>query len=82
MFVVGTRPELIKVAPVVRHLKGLEGIRVSIVSTTQQADLMPAFHGLLDTEIDYQRGAMSAGQSINALLSRTLAALAPVSAEV
>ena len=82
MFVVGTRPELIKVAPVVRHLKGLEGIRVTIVSTTQQADLMPAFHGLLDAGIDYQLGAMSAGQSINALLSRTLAALDPVIAEV
>ena len=82
MFIAGTRPELIKVAPVVRQLKRHETIRAAMVSTAQQADLLPAFLGLLDTKVDYGLDVMSAGQSLNALLSRTIAALDPVIAEV
>lgn len=82
MIVVGTRPELIKVAPVVRQLGEHGEFGVTIVSTTQQADLVPAFHGLLEASVDFHLGVMSAGQSLNALLSRTIAALDPVIAEV
>lgn len=82
MMIAGTRPELIKVAPVVRQLARYEEIRVSIVSTAQQADLLPAFLGLLECEVDYRLSVMSAGQSLNALLSRSIAALDPVIAEV
>lgn len=81
MMIAGTRPELIKVAPVVRQLAQYEEIRVSIVSTAQQADLLPAFLGLLESGVDYRLSVMSAGQSLNALLSRTIAALDPVIAE-
>lgn len=81
MFVVGTRPELIKVAPVVRQLRAHDEVGVTIVSTTQQADLVPAFHSLLDARVDFHLGVMSAGQSLNALLAKTIAALDPVMAE-
>lgn len=82
MMIAGTRPELIKVAPVVSQLARYEDIRVVIVSTAQQADLLPAFLGLLETEVDYCLNVMSAGQSLNALLAKTIAALDPVIAEV
>lgn len=82
MIVIGTRPELIKVAPVVRQLGEHDQIRVTIVSTSQQADLLPAFQGLLDAEVDFHLGVMCAGQSLNALLSKTIAALDPVIAEI
>lgn len=82
MVIVGTRPELIKVAPVVRQLAAHGTVRVTIVSTAQQADLLPAFLGLLGAKVDYDLGVMSAGQSLNELLSKTIAALDPVIAEV
>ncbi|WP_282605680.1 non-hydrolyzing UDP-N-acetylglucosamine 2-epimerase [Pelagibius sp. Alg239-R121] len=82
MIIAGTRPELIKVAPVACQLGRYDEVRVTIVSTAQQADLLPAFLGLLDTEVDYHLGVMSAGQSLNALLSKTIAALDLVIAEV
>ncbi|GAB4392023.1 MAG: UDP-N-acetylglucosamine 2-epimerase (non-hydrolyzing) [Kiloniellaceae bacterium] len=82
MFVAGTRPEMIKIAPVVRQLVTGRGPRVTLVSTSQQADLLPDFLGLLGTGIDYQLDVMSAGQTLNALLARAVAALDPVIAEV
>lgn len=82
MMIAGTRPELIKVAPVVRQLAEYEDIPVTVVSTAQQADLLPAFLSLLGTEVDYCLSVMSAGQSLNALLSRTIAALDPIIAKV
>jgi UDP-N-acetylglucosamine 2-epimerase (non-hydrolysing) len=82
MVIAGTRPELIKVAPVVRQLAAQGDIRVTIVSTAQHADLLPAFLGLLGTDVDYELGVMSAGQSLNDLLAKTIAALDPVIAEV
>ncbi len=82
MIIAGTRPELIKVAPVLHALGRIEGLRTVMVSTAQQADLLPAFLGLIDSQVDYRLDVMSAGQSLNALLSRTLAALDPVIAEV
>lgn len=82
MIIAGTRPELIKVAPVVSQLACNQDIRVVIVSTAQQADLLPAFLDLLDAEVDFCLNVMSAGQSLNALLAKTIAALDPVIAEV
>lgn len=78
MIIAGTRPELIKVAPVVRQLAEQQEHCVTFVSTGQQADLLPAFLGLLDSKVDYQLAVMSAGQPLNALLARTVAALDPV----
>ncbi len=82
MFIAGTRPELIKVAPVLSELGRGERLRAVMVSTAQQADLLPAFLGLLDSSVDYRLDVMSAGQSLNALLSKTVAALDPIIEEV
>ena len=82
MIVAGTRPEMIKLAPVVRHLAARKGLRVTLVSTAQQADLLPDFLALLGTQVDYRLDVMSPGQSLNALLAKTTAALDPVIAEV
>lgn len=82
MIIAGTRPELIKVAPVLSQLRRDERLRAVMVSTAQQADLLPAFLGLLDRNVDYRLDVMSAGQSLNALLSKTIAALDPIIEEV
>jgi UDP-N-acetylglucosamine 2-epimerase (non-hydrolysing) len=78
MIVAGTRPELIKIAPVVRELAVQQGHRVTLVSTGQQVDLLPSFLGLLGTKVDYHLAVMSAGQPLNTLLARTVTALDPV----
>lgn len=82
MIIAGTRPELIKVAPVLSQLGRHARLRAVMVSTAQQADLLPAFLALLDTQVDYRLDVMSAGQSLNALLSKTIAALDPIIGEV
>ena len=40
MVVVGTRPEAIKLAPVVRELRRVEGLTVRLVATGQQRELL------------------------------------------
>jgi len=82
MIVAGTRPEMIKIAPVVRQLARWRELRVTVVSTAQQADLLPDFIGLLGVKVDRQLNVMAPGQSLNSLLARAIAALDPVIAHV
>jgi len=78
MFVAGTRPEMIKIAPVLRELVRRDELPVTVVSTAQQADLLPAFIPLIGVQIDHQLNVMAPGQSLNSLLARAIAALDPV----
>ena len=78
MIVAGTRPEMIKLAPVVRELVRRSDLPVTVVSTAQQADLLPAFIPLMGVKVDVELDVMAPGQSLNSLLSRTLTALDPV----
>lgn len=82
LIVVGTRPEMIKLAPVVRQLASRGDLPITVVSTAQQADLLPDFVGLLGVRVDYQLHVMAPGQPLNSLLARTVAALDPVIEQV
>lgn len=81
VFVAGTRPELIKIAPVVRLLARQGDPQITFVSTAQQADLLPAFLGLLDVGVDHCLAVMAPDQPVNLLLAKTVAALDPIVAE-
>ena len=63
MFVAGTRPEIIKIAPVIRGLARRNELPVTVVSTAQQADLLPAFMPLIGVKVDHQLNVMAPGQS-------------------
>ena len=78
MIIAGTRPEMIKIAPVVRELARRGELPVSVVSTAQQADLLPAFLPLIGMTVNCQLDVMSPGQSLNSLLAKSIAALDPV----
>ncbi len=78
MAVFGTRPEVIKLSPVLRALRRRQGPQCVTVATSQQADLLPAFLRAFDVRVDHDLGVMVPGQSLNMLLSRTMAALDPV----
>jgi UDP-N-acetylglucosamine 2-epimerase (non-hydrolysing) len=78
----GTRPEAIKLAPVLRHLETLgRAFRTVNVNSGQHADLLRPFLELFAVRIDYDLCIMKAGQSLNVACARILASLDDVLAK-
>lgn len=73
----GTRPELIKFAPMIKALEN-RGIDLVTVNTGQHTDLLEPLFELFGIRPDHNLQAMVAGQSLNALGSRLLSSLDPV----
>lgn len=79
MSVFGTRPEAIKMAPVIRELEASSKmVRTVNVTTTQHTDLLYPLIRLFDIRIDHDLRAMRPNQTPNQLCSRVLASLDPV----
>lgn len=79
MTVFGTRPEAIKMAPVIRQLEAsARMIRTVNVTSTQHTDLLYPLLRLFDIRIDHDLHAMRPNQTPNQLCSRVMAALDPV----
>ncbi len=76
--VFGTRPEAIKLGPVIRQLEAAGGFRTVNVSSGQHADLLYPFARLFDIRIDHDLGVMEPGQTPAEVCARVLAALDPV----
>lgn len=79
--VFGTRPEAIKVAPVLRELQLRGRVRSVNVVTSQHTDLLRPFLNLFEIHTDHDLQAMQPGQPLNQLLARLMAALDPVLAD-
>jgi UDP-N-acetylglucosamine 2-epimerase (non-hydrolysing) len=78
----GTRPEVIKLAPVLRELAAASsGVRSVVVCTGQHIDLLGPFISLFGLRIDHDLRLMRPGQTPNILCARALAALDPVLAD-
>lgn len=73
--IVGTRPEGIKMAPVIRALRKEPWARVTVLSTAQHRDLLDQVLSLFDIEPDVDLDIMRANQSLSELTSRLLTAL-------
>ncbi len=73
----GTRPELIKFAPLIRTLQN-RGASLVTVNTGQHTDLLNPLFELFAIRPQHDLAAMVAGQSLNALGSRLLERLDPV----
>lgn len=73
----GTRPELIKFAPMIKALES-RGIDLVTVNTGQHTDLLQPLFELFNIRPKHNLEAMVAGQSLNALGSRLLERLDPV----
>ncbi|HZP01735.1 MAG TPA: UDP-N-acetylglucosamine 2-epimerase (non-hydrolyzing) [Terriglobia bacterium] len=77
--VFGTRPEVIKLAPVIRQLEGLSPQFQTVnVSSGQHVDLLAPFLRLFRIRVDYDLRVMQDGQSPSDVCARVLAALSPV----
>jgi len=72
----GTRPEIIKLAPVLRALEGR--CEVIHVASSQHADLLTPFAQAFGVRIDHDLRIMEADQSPSGVASRVLDALDPL----
>ncbi|MBF0093581.1 MAG: UDP-N-acetylglucosamine 2-epimerase (non-hydrolyzing) [Alphaproteobacteria bacterium] len=78
LVVIGTRPEAIKLAPLVQELAGIPGVAVKICLTGQHRELLE--QGLADFGIEahHNLDIMSDNQSINQVSARLLAGMGEV----
>lgn len=79
MTIFGTRPEAIKLAPVIRELeRRLFAIQTVNVATSQHEELLRPFVELFDIRVDYDLRSMRRNQTPDQLCSRLLSLLSPV----
>jgi UDP-N-acetylglucosamine 2-epimerase (non-hydrolysing) len=73
LIAIGTRPELIKVAPIIHEMekRGLRS-QIIVVNTGQHKELMDNTFRFFGIDADFNLGFMVAGQSLNDLTARAL----------
>jgi len=67
----GTRPEVIKLAPVIRELRK-KAFETVVVSSSQHKDLLTPFLGQLDVSVDHDLAIMTRDQTPNEVASRIM----------
>ncbi len=73
--VIGTRPEAIKMAPVVLRLRQFDGLRVRLISTGQHRELLDQALADFDLTLDRDLGLMRPGQTLAEITARALTSL-------
>lgn len=81
MSIFGTRPEAIKMAPVVKALERAEGIESIVTVTAQHREMLDQVLELYDIKPNYDLDIMKAGQSLSEITSRVLMGLEKVMKE-
>lgn len=77
----GTRPEVIKLAPVIAALSASRAFRPLVVSSGQHTDLLAPFVAQFGVHIDHELKVMEPGQPLNRLFARVLTGFDAVLAE-
>lgn len=75
MVVYGTRPEAIKLAPVVRELRASEDLEPVVVVTGQHREMLDQVNSFFGIEPDVDLDLMSHGSSVSSIARRVLAAM-------
>src|SRR5512141_2514765 len=79
LFVFGTRPEAIKLCPIVRHMRERAGeFEVKVCATAQHREMLDQVLAAFDVQPDYDLDVMRPNQTLAQATSRILAALDPV----
>lgn len=73
LVIMGTRPEVIKLAPVIRRLR--IALEVTVCSTGQHREMLDQALSFFDLQPDVRLDCMAPGQSLNVLSSRLLEGL-------
>ena len=71
----GTRPEAIKLAPVIRELQGCPWAEVRVVATAQHRHLLDQILGFFGVDVDVDLDLMRGDQSLADLTGRMLPAV-------
>lgn len=71
----GTRPEAIKLAPVIRELKRNKSFKTIVVSSSQHTDLLEPFLKIFSIETDYDLQVMTENQTPNQVCAKILSSL-------
>jgi UDP-N-acetylglucosamine 2-epimerase (non-hydrolysing) len=78
MSIFGTRPEAIKMAPLVKKLDIEENIKSIVCVTAQHREMLDQVLELFDIKPDYDLDIMKAGQSLSEITSRVILGLEKV----
>ena len=82
LFIFGTRPEAIKLCPIIRHMKSLpEYFDVRICATAQHRDILDQVLRAFEVKPDWDLDIMRAGQTLFQSTSRIISALEPIFAK-
>lgn len=73
--VVGTRPEAVKMAPIIKELAAEAYIKPIILATAQHRSLLDQVLELFDIKADYDLNIMQDGQTLSALTARLITAM-------
>ena len=71
----GTRPEAIKLAPVIGELKKHENFKIIVVSSSQHTDLLQPFLKIFNIKTDYDLKVMTENQTPNEVCAKILSSL-------
>lgn len=78
MFVLGTRPEAVKLAPVIHAARRHTDWNVRVCSTGQHRELLQPFLEVFEIAVDHELDAMVPGQTLGALLGSMVTRLEQV----
>ena len=76
LVVIGTRPEAIKLAPVVKALRDADGLEVECCATSQHRDLLRPMLDFFGLHCDHDLQVMTPGQTLADVTSRILLGVA------
>ncbi len=78
MSVFGTRPEAIKMGPVVKEIEKTEGVESIVCVTAQHREMLDQVLEVFDIKPDYDLDIMKAGQTLTQITTRALKGLEEV----
>lgn len=78
MTVFGTRPEAIKMAPLVKELEKRDNIKTIVCVTAQHREMLDQVLNIFDIKPDYDLNIMKQGQTLSEITSRVLMGLEEV----
>ncbi len=81
LVILGTRPEAIKLAPLIRHLRGSAEMHTIVCATGQHREMLQDVFRAFSISPDYQLDIMQSGQTLSGTTARLMAALEPVFTE-
>lgn len=82
LVIFGTRPEAIKLAPLIKHLQQDPAFALTVCVTAQHRQMLDQVLNLFEIKPDFDLNLMQGGQDLTNLTARMLTALKPVFAEV